>query len=128
MRQRGFTVIEILALIVLLLIIGTVFWTQKTAIETSARDDKRKTAINSMYYALEEVYYPTNKSYPKSLSNATLTSVDPSVFTDPDGNKLGDRSSDYRYEGRDCTGDKCTGYSLRTALENEADFVRTSKQ
>jgi|SRR6478672_9258766 len=127
MKQRGFTVIELLALIALLLIVGTVFWTQKSAIETSARDDKRKTAINSLYYGLEEVYYPTNKAYPKSLTPATLPSVDPSQFKDPKGNTLGEAKSEYRYEGKNCSGEKCKSYSLRTRLENEADFVKNSR-
>lgn len=128
MKQRGFTVIELLALIVLLMIIGSVFWTQKTAIETSARDDARKTAINAMYYGLEEVYYPANKHYPKTLSSATLPSVDPSQFKDPNGKVLGTSESDYRYEGKNCTGDACKSYTLRTTLENEADFVKESRQ
>lgn len=127
MKQRGFTVIELLALVALLIIIGVVFWTQKTAIETSARDDKRKTAINALYYGLEEVYYPTNKSYPKSLSSGTLSSVDPTQFKDPSGNELGASESDYRYEGKNCTGETCKGYELRTKLENEADFVKDSR-
>lgn len=127
MKQRGFTVIELLAFVVLLVIIGVVFWTQKTAIETSARDDKRKTAINALYYGLEEVYYPTNKAYPKSLTSSTLSSVDPAQFKDPDGNELGASESDYRYEGKECTNEACKSYELRTKLENEADFVKDSR-
>lgn len=127
MKQRGFTVIELLALIVILAIIGTVFWTQKTAIETSARDDQRKTAINAMYYSLEEVYYPTHKNYPKTLSSSTLPSVDPAQFKDPAGKELGTSMSDYRYEGKECSGDTCKSYSLRTTLENEADYVKNSR-
>lgn len=128
MKQRGFTVIELLALIVILAIIGTVFWTQKTAIETSARDDQRKTAINAMYYGLEEVYFPTNKNYPKALSSSTLPSVDPAQFKDPEGRELGTSKSDYRYEGKECSGDTCKSYSLRTTLENEADYVKNSRR
>lgn len=127
MKQRGFTVIELFALITLLIIIGAVFWTQKTAIETSSRDDTRKTAINAFYYALEEVYYSEHKSYPKTLSSSTLPSVDPEQFKDPNGNELGTAKSDYRYEGKDCKDDSCKSYSLRTKLENEADFVKDSR-
>lgn len=127
MNQRGFTVIELFGLIVLLIIVGVVFWTQKTAIETSARDDARKTSINALYYSLEEVYYPTNKHYPKSLSVATLPSVDPALFKDPQGTELGKAESDYRYEGKNCSGEACKSYSLRTRLENEADYVKDSR-
>lgn len=127
MKQRGFTVIELLALIALLVIVGAVFWTQKTAIETSARDDSRKTSINALYYALEEVYYPANKNYPKTLTASTLPSVDPNVFKDPQGKELGKSDSDFSYEGKECTGDTCKSYSLRTKLQSEADFVKDSR-
>lgn len=127
MKQRGFTVIELLAFFVLIAIVGAVFWTQKTAIETEARDDSRKTSINAMYYALEEVYYPTHSSYPKTLSASTLPSVDPSLFKDPAGKQIGVADSNYRYEGKNCTGDACKGYSLRTVLDNEADYVKDSR-
>lgn len=127
MKQRGFTVIELLALFVLLGVIGTVFWSQKSAIETAARDDSRKTSINAMYYALEEVYYPTNKHYPKTVSSATLSSVDPALFKDPNGVEIGKADSNYRYEGKNCSGDNCKSYSLRTVLENEADYVKNSR-
>ncbi len=127
MKQRGFTIIELFALILLIFIIGIVFWTQKNNIETAARDDKRKTAINAMYYSLEEVYYPAEKSYPKALTESTLPSVDPSIFKDPKGVKLGQANSDYSYEGKGCTNDTCKSYTLRARLENEADFVKDSR-
>jgi len=127
MKQSGFTVIELLALILLLSIVGVVFWTQKTNIETAARDDDRKTSINAIYYSLEEVYYPANKHYPKTLTSSTLPSVDPALFKDPQGNELGKSESDYRYQGTECSGDACKSYSLRTSLENEADYVKDSR-
>lgn len=127
MNQRGFTIIELLALFVLLTIIGAVFWSQKTAIETSARDDSRKTSINAMHYALEEVYYPANKHYPKTLSSSTLPSVDPQLFKDPNDVQLGKADSDFRYEGKNCSGDSCKSYTLRTKLDSEADYVKDSR-
>lgn len=127
MKQRGFTVIELLSLVLLLVVIGAVFWSQKTNIETASRDDKRKTAINAMYYSLEEVYYPTHKNYPKVLSPSTLTSVDPAIFKDPSGKTLGKADSDYRYEAKDCVENGCKSYVLRTKLQNEADYSKESR-
>lgn len=127
MKQRGFTVLELLAVIMLLLVIGGVFWSQKTNIETAARDDKRKTAINAMYYGLEEVYYPTHKSYPKTLSSTTLPSVDKTLFTDPTGAAIGTADSSYSYEGKNCSGDVCKSYALHARLENEADYEKQSR-
>lgn len=127
MKQRGFTVLELMALVALLALVGVVFWTQKTNIETSARDDTRKTSINAMYYGLEEVYYPANKTYPKTLTASTLPSVDPSLLKDPSGVEIGKAGSDFSYEGKNCTGDTCKSYSLRSNLENEADFIKDSR-
>jgi len=127
MNQRGFTVIELLALSVLLILVGVTFWIQKSNLETAARDDKRKISINAMYYGLEEVFYPTNKYYPKTLSETTLPSIDKELFKDPNGVKIGQAKSDYRYEGKDCTGETCKSYELRAELENEADVVKDSR-
>jgi type II secretory pathway pseudopilin PulG len=127
MKQHGFTVIEILALFVLIFVIGIVFWNQKVNLETASHDDHRKTAINAMYYSLEEVYYPAKKSYPKALTPSTLPSVDAALFKDPQGNLLGTSKSDYRYEPKNCDGDTCKSYTLRSKLQNEADFVKKSR-
>jgi hypothetical protein len=127
MKQHGFTVIELLVLTLLLLIIGVVFWTQKNNIEVASRDDKRKISINAMYYGLEEVFYPTHKYYPKQLTPSTLPSVDDALFKDPNGVLLGKSDSDYRYEGTACTNDRCASYTLRALLENEADYVKKSR-
>lgn len=127
MKQRGFTVIELLVLTLLLLIVGVVFWTQKNNIEVANRDDKRKISINAMYYGLEEVFYPTNKYYPKALNPSTLPSVDDALFKDPNGVQLGKSGSDFRYEGKRCSDDRCASYTLRTVLENEADYVKQSR-
>lgn len=125
-NQKGFTIIELVFVIVLLIGAGIIFFIQSNASAVANRDQQRKTSINSMYYALEKVYYPANKSYPRVLSAETLTSVDPSVFTDPDGNIIGTSQSNYRYEAINCSGDVCTGYKLRSSLENEAEYVKSS--
>ncbi len=127
-KQHGFTVIELLVVIVLLTIIGVVFWTQKNNIEVARRDDARKTSINALYYSLEEVYYPNNdKRYPKTLTPETMPSVDKALFKDPSGVSLGSGESDYRYEGKDCNDTTCAEYSLRASLENEADFIKANR-
>lgn len=127
MRQRGFTVIELLFIVVVLVIIGVLFWTQKNDIEGISRDDKRRTAINAMYYNLEDVFFKKNGYYPRNISETNLTAMDKSLFTDPDGNKIGEADSRYRYEPTACNGEKCKGYSLRTSLEREADYVKSNR-
>lgn len=137
-HRSGFTVIELVFVVLLLAAASVIFFIQKDNIEVTARDTQRKTAINAMYYGLEEVYYKQHKSYPRTLDAATLPSIDEALFTDPTGIKLGQTTitvddeeisveSDYRYEPTNCTDNSCKSYTLRTTLENEADFVKTSR-
>lgn len=139
MRQRkGFTVIELIFVVLLLAGASLLFFVQKNSLEVAARDEQRKTAINAMYYGLEEIYYKEHNAYPRTLSKATLPFVDPSHFTDPDGIALNQSTlvideveypvnPTYRYEGKNCTNDTCQAYMLRTSLENEDDFIRTNR-
>ncbi len=126
--SRGFTVLELLFVIVLLGIATIIFFTQKNNLEIGSRDNQRKVAINAMYYSLENVYYPANQSYPVSIDSTVLPSVDPALFTDPNGKKLGDKTSEYRYQGTNCSNNKCKSYTLRASLQNEADYVKTSQR
>lgn len=127
MKQRGFTIIELLVAVVFLTGVGFVFLSQFNAVKTAGRDDTRRSAINAMYYDLEDVYYAKNSSYPKTIDEKNLTSMDKALFTDPEGNKIGSSASDYRYEPKNCSDTSCKSYVLRSSLENEADFVKTSR-
>lgn len=138
MKQRGFTVIELLVVTSFVLAAGTLFFIQKNNIQVAARDGQRKTAINAMYYSLEENFYAVNKFYPNVIDEKNITSMDSSLFTDPSGVKLGQTTqtidgkeysvaSEYRYEPTKCSNEKCAGYTLRANLENEADYIKTSK-
>lgn len=126
-RTSGFTVLELILIIVVLSIASVVFFVQKNNLQVTARDEHRKTAINAIYYGLEQVYFKQNQSYPKTVSSTNLPSVDPALFIDPSGAKIGDGASNYRYEPVNCN-DKgaCTSYTLRSTLENEADYIKTS--
>ncbi len=126
-RSSGFTVIEIIIIISVLAVASVLFFTQKNNISTTSRDDKRKVSINAMYYSLEEVFFRANNYYPVSIDEKALPSVDPELFTDPNGNKIGSADSEYRYEPNNCQSDKCSGYTLRANLQNENDFVKTNK-
>lgn len=126
-RSQGFTVIEVIVVTLFLGIATTVLYVQKNNLAATARDDQRKTAINAVYYSLEEVYFEKNKNYPAEITDKTITAIDPTLLTDPNGNKIGDKASNYRYEGINCTNDTCKGYSLRADLEKEADFIKTNR-
>jgi type II secretory pathway pseudopilin PulG len=127
-EQSGFTVLEVIIVITFLIIAGSVFLVQKRDIEQAGRDKQRKTSINSMYYAIEEVYYPLHQSYPKTVDSKVLPGVDPELFKDPNNSSIGDQNSDYVYQPTDCNGtNDCKGYTLKSHLEKESDFVRSSK-
>lgn len=125
-RTSGFTVIEIIFIILIISVASVLFFFQKNELAIASRDQQRKTAINAMYYSLEEVFYKVNNYYPESISETNLPSVDPTLFSDPNGTKIGTSSSNYRYEAANCSDNKCQTYTLRTTLENEADYVKAS--
>lgn len=138
MKQRGFTVIELLVVIAFLIFAGVLFFVQKNNLEVAARDDKRKTAINAMYYGLEESFFKQNGYYPMELNEKNLTTLDSALFTDPNGIELGQTTeayndeevsvqSDYRYEPTNCSDNKCKSYTLRADLEAEADYIKKNR-
>lgn len=124
MKQRGFTVIELLIAVVLLAIIGVLFWNQLNNAERGARDDKRRTAINAMHYDLEDVFYAKNHYYPQTINSKNLTAMDPALFKDPEGISIGTGNSDYSYSPTNCQDGQCGGYTLRASMEAEGDYVK----
>lgn len=125
--SRGFTVIELLVVVAILAGASILFFMQKDHVEVAARDEVRKTSINAMYYALEEVYYKDNASYPRTLSADILPSIDPELLKDTNDVKIGESTSEFRYEPLNCDGDSCKSYTLRTTLENEDDYIKESR-
>lgn len=126
-RQSGFTVIELVIIILLLGVASALFFMQKNNIEIVAKNNTRKTAVNAMYYSLEEFFYPQNNYYPQAISKDNLKSVDPALFTDPENKKLGDAGSAYTYSPTNCTNNQCKSYTLKTTLTNEADYIKKSR-
>lgn len=125
--SSGFTVVELLATIVFVSIIGTLFFELKQTLDVVHRDQDRKVAINAIHYNLEEVVKPSLGGYPRFLNASQLGAVDKAVLKDPSGVMVGEATSQYRYEPTGCNGGEvCTGYVLRADLEREADFVKTN--
>ena len=91
------------------------------------RDEDRKTAINAMYYALEESFYKEHKYYPEFISEENITVIDPSLWTDPSGHNLGDPLSSYSYEAANCHNGKCQEYTLRAKLEKEDTYTKYNR-
>lgn len=126
-RQSGFTVLELIVAVVFLVVTGTFFYMQKRDLEIANRDTMRKTAINSIYYTLEDIYYQANNAYPEHLTADQLRGVDPAMLKDPNGKAFDTEGSDYTYTPKDCVDAKCRSYILSANLENEADFIKSSR-
>lgn len=126
-RVTGFTVVELVVVILFASVATGILLYQKANIEASQRDNDRKTAINAMYYNLEEVFYEKNGYYPSSIDSKTLRAMDPALFTDPNGQALGSAESDYRYEAIDCENEHCKGYKLQARLDKEAVYVKINR-
>lgn len=106
-----------------------IFFIQKSNVEAMDRDDERKTAINAMYYALEEYYYPKYGYYPDSIDETVLPVIDPALFTDPFGTNLGIEGSTYTYEVANCNSkNQCREYTLRAILEKEDAYIKKGKK
>ena len=126
-QQKGFTVIELTVVIVVALAVATLFFIQKQGVDMASRDKQRKTSINSLHYGLEKVFYPQYHYYPNQLNKETLAVVEPGLFKDPSGQEINQPKSNYRYLPSGCIKDKCKGYTLRTTLEKEADYIKRSQ-
>lgn len=141
-KQAGFTAIELVVSFILLVTLAVFFVIQRNNMETAARDQTRKTAVNAMYYSLTEVYYKQHKYYPQTISRDILPSVDPTLFTDPDGFTLDgnkctytdfdnqqsvDGDCNYQYTPSNCDHDgHCQQFKLTADMEAEANFTKTS--
>lgn len=95
--------------------------------DAMTRDDQRKIAINAMHYSLEEDFYVKNGYYPEVINENVLKSMDPELFTDPDGLNLGNTGSSYSYTPANCKDGKCKEYTLRATLEREDIYIRRNR-
>lgn len=127
MRQRGFTVIELVVVILFLVGAGMVLLFQVQKINSENDNTHKKTAVNAIYYSLEESFYPANKYYPEHIKEDTLKTMDPELLVDPEGSQIGESDSAYRYEPTDCQDGKCKSYTLRAILTGEEDFIKKSR-
>lgn len=126
-RSQGFTVIELIVVVAFLAAATVLLLIQQNNLAATQRDDKRKIAINAMYYNLEEVFYAKNHYYPAKIDSNVLTAMDPDLFTDPDDTEMNDPGAEYHYDATGCTDDKCTSYKLTADMEKEATYTKSSR-
>ena len=126
-KKQGFTILEILIVGVFATLILVFFFIQKANVDAMNRDENRKTAINAMYYALEESYFKEHNYYPEEISEDNIKVIDTALWTDPLGYNLGDSNGSYFYEPANCKDGKCKEYTLKAVLEKEDEFIKRNR-
>ncbi len=126
-KKQGFTILEVIVVGVFASLLLIFFFIQKSNIDAMQRDEDRKTAINAMYYALEESFYKENGYYPEHISEENIKVIDPALWTDPLGINLGQTGSSYSYEPANCKEGKCKEYILKANLEKEDAYVKYNR-
>lgn len=126
-HKKGFTVLELIIVAVFATLLIALFFIQKSNLDAMERDEDRKTAINAMYYALEEGFYKEHGYYPETISEKNITVIDPALWTDPYGFNLGDSLSSYSYQPANCDQGHCKEYILKSTLEKEDDYIKSNR-
>ena len=143
-RSKGFTIVELLIVIVVIAILATLVIVTFTGIQQKARDSKRQTDINALnshlaaFYA-SSGYYPTitDLKTPSWISS-NMSGFDPTALTDPKGSTISGSAPvtgtyAYSYVTTGCTTtspssvtNECTSFVLTAELEAGGTFVKKS--
>ncbi len=141
-KDSGFTIVELLIVIVVIGILAALVVTTFSGIQKKARDSERQTDINALHGQVE-AYYAQNGKYP-TLANlndttwvsANLKGLDPAALKDPRGTgstlaaTAASGTYSYAVTPAGCdngTGGDCTGYTLTATNEGSpATYVKTS--
>lgn len=137
--QSGFTIVELLIVIVVIGILAALVLNTFQGVQARARDTERKTDINAIHTHLE-VYYNDNGNYPvnaAAITVANLPGLDAEALVDPNGGSIGDcadatDTAQYCYSvspaACDNSATACDGYTLRGYQETDTanDYTKSS--
>jgi type II secretion system protein G len=143
LKQRGFTIVELLIVIVVIGILAALVITTFTGIQKKARDTERETDVKALHGQVE-AYYAQNGRYP-TLANlndsawrtTNMKGLDAGALKDPKGSAetlvAAPAANSYAYavsasDGSACdnsTAD-CVQYTLTATLENGGTFAKSN--
>lgn len=116
--QRGFTIVELLVVIVVIAILVALTLPNLFGLQRRARDDTRKNDLKNIQQALE-TYYNDNNAYPDAVADLVTEYIN-AIPADPNG-----AAYTYTVAPAGCT-DNCTTYTLSATLENDNDPAATN--
>lgn len=139
--EHGFTIVELLIVIIIIGILAALVITTFNGIQQRARDNERETDIKALHSQVE-AYFVENDRYPtlSDLNDTTsggfleiyMKGLDKEALRDPDGSSevlvaLPTRNS-YAYVTSPVTCDNviidCVGYTLTATYESGTTFVK----
>lgn len=85
--QKGFTILEIITVLVVIGILAVISVGQFTDASQKGRDNQRFNAITTMKSLLEE-YHQDKGGYPSTISTSTVYRLNPDLLVSPDGSTL----------------------------------------
>ena len=117
LNKKGFTIIELLIVIVVIGILAALVLTAYGNIQARARDTERRNDISEIHKQLELFYTDDergNGAYPVTADLATeITQLNAEILEDPNGVTINDAGSNYTYTSADGS-----NYTLQTTLES----------
>ena len=151
-NKKGFTIVELLIVIVVIGILATLVIVTFTGIQQKGRNSQRQTDINAVQSHVES-FYAQHGFYPAlgDMNNAAfvqkyMKGLDPEALKDPKGSAStlanAAAASVYSYvtegtctaqtgsplpdEPTQATGSDCTGYTLTATLEPSGTYIKKS--
>ena len=135
LKQQGFTIVELLIVIVVIGILAALVITTFTGIQRKARDTERETDIKALHSQVE-AYYAQNGGYPalSDINITTLKGLDAGALLAPASatpiDSTASTISKYSYvpTPSTCTtaAKDCTSYVLSSLLESGSSFTKNS--